>query len=161
MNSKPSIILLCLVCLALAGRLTAASSSNLLQSRMETDDFRASGSATLLFEGAPHRLAWQISGRQAIVNLPDVRLQNFSLDFSEPDSGYRLDLSSPSCHFDQNSRKITSNSPLLISTSGMEISGIGYDIFLDKESCIITIRQAVDIRIHRKELNKLLPTRDK
>lgn len=149
---KQTVILLVLLASVL---LNAASKSSLFQNQMQSDNFRANGALDFKTGETSHFLSWDIKGKQAVVNLPNLVLRNFSMDFADRGNQYNLNLTSPSCTLDQNDRKIISSSPIFITTNGMEISGIGYDIFLEKEMFLITIRQAVEIKIHRKELQML------
>jgi len=102
----------------------------------------------------PEQFRWLLSGKNANVSLPLFKLRGLSLKIDGAED-YQLQIQSPACVFDQVNRSLTSSSAINITNSNMNISGIGYDIFLREDDVVISIRQSVEIKFNRPWLEKI------
>lgn len=115
------------------------------------------GNTNVLVEGFQTRglnqsgaVEWELQGQQARIKGAVTDVESFQIILHQ-DQGRFYELSSPKCSFYHNQDEVKSDSPLLLSSEGITISGIGYDIFLDHK--IVLIRATVHIVLQGKNSN--------
>jgi hypothetical protein len=97
---------------------------------------------------------WNISGEQAVVQGEQCQLSGFEMQIANPERG-KITLISPHCDFDRLENEIKSNAALLLQADGMQVSGLGYDVYQQNGKMMLVIRSAVQIHFHKEKMKKL------
>lgn len=137
--------------LTLLAALTAAAASDtlldgpLLQRPAVLRNFMASGDIS----NQKVNGTWQLAGQQAIVRGAQLELADFTMSLHEKERS-TLHITSPYCHFDKADFEVKSSAPVHIISRGLEITGIGYDVYLRDRQTLIVVRDAVRIRFNNR-----------
>lgn len=97
---------------------------------------------------------WQLAGQQAIVRGAQLELTDFTMTLQEKDRS-SLHITSPACHFDKTDFEIKSSAPVQITSRGLEITGIGYDVYLRDRQTLIVVRDTVRIRFNNRFVREI------
>ncbi|HOG49574.1 MAG TPA: hypothetical protein PKY10_03205 [Lentisphaeria bacterium] len=90
-------------------------------------------------EGA---VEWELFGQQATVKGTMTELETFKI-FLMQQADRQFELTSPYCRYNHNLAEVKSDAPVHLTSDGIAISGLGYDVFLDRK--VVLIRSTVHI----------------
>ena len=156
MNSKTRCLILNL--LLLAAGIFAESEFSLGNNRIFLQDFKASGVLNLKDKEAVPQSeqpsTWMISGEQAVMHGEQYQLSGFEMHITNPERG-TISLLSPHCDFNRFEYQIKSNSPLLLHADGLQISGLGYDVYQEDGKMMLVVRSTVQIHFRKERIKKL------
>ena len=99
-------------------------------------------------EGA---VEWELFGQQATVKGTITELETFKI-FLMQKAERPFELTSPHCRYYHNQAEVKSDSPVYLNSDGIAISGLGYDVFLDRK--VVLVRSTVHITLKGRN-NKL------
>ena len=126
--------------------------------RVFLHDFKANGVLRLQdkesAEPEGQLSTWSINGEQAIVQGEQYQLSGFEMQIDNPERG-KLTLVSPYCDFDRLEYEIKSNAAVILQAEGMQISGLGYDVYQQNGKVMLVIRSTVQIHFHKEQIKKL------
>jgi hypothetical protein len=151
MNRKINITFLLVLLLMMAYCAHAASVIQLGEGGIELQGFRTSGSSVSKSPddgtASGDTLDWELTGKNALMQQPIFQLNGVTLKMQSRRGRYIV--SSPQCTFDQQKREIRSNAAVQMSGPGIDVTGIGYDLFWENEAArpIFVIRKAAHIVI--------------
>lgn len=97
---------------------------------------------------------WQVAGQQAIVRGSQLDLEDFTMTLQEKERS-SLHITSPHCQFDKADFEVKSNAPVQIISRGLEITGIGYDVYLRDRQTLIVVRDTVRIRFTNRFVQEI------
>lgn len=156
MNSKTPCFVLTL--LVLAAGIFAENEFSLGNNRIFLQDFKANGVLNLKDKEAAQQSSqpstWTISGEQAVVHGEQYQLSGFEMEINNPERG-KISLLSPHCDFNRLEYQIKSNSPLLLHADGLQISGLGYDVYQQDGKMMLVVRSTVQIHFLKERIKKL------
>ena len=98
-------------------------------------------------EGA---VEWELFGRQATVKGTITELETFKI-FLMRAADRPFELTSPHCRYNHNLAEVKSDAPVYLTSDGIAISGLGYDVFLDRK--VVLIRSTVRIVLKGRKHN--------
>ena len=90
-------------------------------------------------EGA---VEWELFGQQATVKGTMTELETFKILLMQQ-ADRQFELTSPHCRYNHNLAEVKSDAPVYLTSDGIAISGLGYDVFLDRK--VVLIRSTVHI----------------
>lgn len=127
----------------------AASSPLELGGTVQMQGFRTSGVTVPRGEDGVS-WHWELSGKHARMQAPLFQLEAVTLRLESPRGCYIVE--SPRCTFDQQTRQLRSDAAVRVHGSGVEITGIGYDFYLDESenSQLLVIRKAARVEFESK-----------
>jgi hypothetical protein len=156
MNSKAKKLILGLLLCAMASQ--AENPFSLGNNRVFLHDFKANGVLHLKDkeETTPEKQlsTWNISGEKAIVQGEQYQLSGFEMQIDNPLRG-RVTLLSPHCDFDRLEQEIKSNAAVMMQAEGMQISGLGYDVYQQNGKVMLVIRSTVQIHFQKEQIKRL------
>ncbi len=156
MNSKTLPFILTLF-LLLAG-VFAQSEFSLGSNRIFLHDFKVNGVLYLEDKEDTRQPSlpspWTISGEQAVVQGDHYQLSGFKMEVNNPDRG-KITLLSPHCNFNRLENEIKSNAALLLNADGLQISGLGYDVYQREGKVMLVVRSTVQIHFLKERIKKL------
>jgi hypothetical protein len=94
------------------------------------------------------RTEWELRGDEAQIRGQSTELNDFQLVFKGKE-GDDFTLSSPRCRYLHSAAEVKSDAPVFVEGPGMQISGIGYDVYLDAK--IVMIRSTVTMKIKQRK----------
>ena len=152
MNRVNHITFLLVLLLMMTCGVDAASVIQLGEGGVELQGFRTSGSSVANAQndgksGIGDTMEWELIGKSALMQQPIFQLNGVTLKMQSRRGRYIV--SSPQCTFDQQKREIRSNAAVQMSGPGIEVTGIGYDLFWENEANhpLFIIRKAAHIVI--------------
>lgn len=152
-------VVCCLMLLVLSSVVLSESEFTIGDSQLFLHHFKATGqfspretaSATVR-TGVPS--TWSIRGERALVQGDRYQLSGFEMEVHHPERG-SLRLLSPHCDFDRLAYEIKSNAAVLLNADGLQVSGLGYDVFRQQDKVMLIIRSTVQIHFHKEKIKKL------
>lgn len=143
---RPAAFLLLLI-LALLAPLPGAGQSGALfgNGNVTVDGFQTRG---LNQDGA---VEWELFGSQAKVKGTITELNEFKINLMQ-DSTRPIELTSPRCRYYHRQAEVRSDAPVQLQSDGITITGLGYDVFLDRK--VVLVRSTVHITLKGRN-NKL------
>jgi len=125
-----------------------AAEFNLTDSLIYLDHFAADG-IYLPASAQNKSLQWTVTGERATLQGQQCELSGFELTVHNQDAGTYL-LQSPHCEFSRSTFEFKSPSAVILQGKGIRISGIGYDVYGQKENLLLVIRNTVQINFQRQ-----------
>jgi len=101
---------------------------------------------------------WSLSGEKAIVQGDQYQLSGFEMEIISQERG-KMSLLSANCDFDRLAYEIKSNAAILLRAEGLQISGLGYDVYRQDEQVMLVIRSTVQIHFQKEKIKKLSGTK--
>lgn len=142
----------------LCNGLFAESDFSLGSNRIFLHDFKANGVLSLKEKGVAQPSSqlstWTISGTKAVVRGDHYQLSSFEMEVNNPERG-TVRLLSPHCDFNRLEYEIKSNAALLLHADGLQISGLGYDVYQQNGKIMLVVRSTVQIHFLKKSIKKL------
>lgn len=108
-------------------------------------------------EGA---VEWELFGQQATVKGAMTELETFKI-FLMQKADRQFELTSPRCRYNHNLAEVRSDAPVYLTSDGIAISGLGYDVFLDRKVVLIRSTVHIVLKGHKHNLRRVLSTGDK
>ena len=128
---------------------------------MQVRDFRTSGVAQLGSHGSSSELVWRIYGETAQLRGKEYQLGGFRMELESAEQGQYV-ISTPAANFEVSQVQVHGDGPVSISGPGMQIGGVGFDLFTDASEglegvrqVIFVIREAVEMEVERSALRRL------
>ncbi len=140
--------------LLLAARIFAESEFSLGSNQMFLQDFKANGVMHLKDKTTTSQSTWSIRGEQATVLGDQYQLFGFEMEVNNPERG-KITLLSPQCNFNRLKSEIKSNAALLLHADGLQISGLGYDVYQQDDKVMLVVRSTVQIHFRKDRIRKL------
>ncbi|MBR4518555.1 MAG: hypothetical protein IKO65_06110 [Victivallales bacterium] len=156
MNLKNFIIIFLLPVALFAVELPGVKELDNVQVR----DFRTAGEALMRRSGdaSPTPVAWRIYGATAQLRGKEYQIGGFRMDVAVPEQGSYA-ISTPSAVFDIEKVAAHGDTTVELTGPGMQIAGVGFDLFTDAETegkearqLLFVIREAVQLELDRSAL---------
>ena len=94
------------------------------------------------------RTEWELRGEKAQIRGQSTELSEYKIVFTGKD-GDDFTLSSPRCRYLHSAAEVKSDAPVFVEGRGVQISGIGYDVYLDAK--VVMIRSTVTMKIKQRQ----------
>jgi len=94
------------------------------------------------------RTEWELRGEKAQIRGQNTELSDYKIVFKGKD-GDDFTLSSPRCRYLHSAAEVKSDAPVFVEGRGVQISGIGYDVYLDAK--VVMIRSTVTMKIKQRQ----------
>ena len=94
------------------------------------------------------RTEWELRGEKAQIRGQSTELSDYKIVFKGKD-GDDFTLSSPRCRYLHSAAEVKSDAPVFVEGRGVQISGIGYDVYLDAK--VVMIRSTVTMKIKQRQ----------
>lgn len=94
------------------------------------------------------RTEWELRGEKAQIRGQSTELSDYKIVFTGKD-GDDFTLSSPRCRYLHSAAEVKSDAPVFVEGRGVQISGIGYDVYLDAK--VVMIRSTVTMKIKQRQ----------
>lgn len=127
---------------------------------VQVRDFRTAGEALMRRSGdaSPTPVEWRIYGATAQLRGKEYQIGGFRMDVAVPEQGSYA-ISTPSAVFDVEKVAAHGDTPVELAGPGMQIAGVGFDLFTDAETggrdarqLLFVIREAVQLELDRSAL---------
>lgn len=101
--------------------------------QVELNGFQTNGAFLLDHEKSQEEVHWRIQGDKAKIQTPLYLLEGFRMSLQGQPGGLgAYTLESPQCSYDHQLQQIRGNGPIRFQgDDGLQISGIGFDFYLD------------------------------
>lgn len=121
------------ILLAAATLLSAAPAGLENLDQVELNGFQTNGAFLLEHGDSPEEVRWRIQGDKAKIQTPLYLLEGFRMSLQGRPGGLgAYTLESPQCSYDHQLQQVRGNGPIRFQgEDGLQISGIGFDFYLD------------------------------
>lgn len=147
-----------LLLLLISSQMIAENNFALGDSQLFLNQFKASGVFNLQEKktspAATAPSTWSISGEKAIVQGDQYQLSGFEMEIISQERG-KISLLSAYCDFDRLADEIKSTAAILLRADGLQISGLGYDVYRQDDKIMLVIRSTVQIHFQKEKIKKL------
>ena len=94
---------------------------------------------------------WTVSGKRALIQEELCKLYGFQMEIDSAEQG-KIALQSPYCDFFRTTEEIKSNAAVLVQAEGLQITGLGYDVYRHEDKIMLVIRSTVQIHFNKKKM---------